>query len=113
MKAKGEIQEVIGRVRGLVLMSSCLLPSALCLSCASLPELPWAPPARDASAGFYKSARIEYRLDAGQLGQAIDPAEDRHRVGLGVDGELAAPSREVNQANNARPGPGPLVQATG
>ncbi len=40
--------------------------------CASLPELPWKGVARDASAGFYKSARLEYRLDAGRLGQPLD-----------------------------------------
>jgi hypothetical protein len=41
-------------------------------SCSSLPELPWAPVARDATAGFYDTARIEYRLDAGKLGQPLD-----------------------------------------
>lgn len=49
-----------------------LLPFAFCLSCSSLPELPWAPVARDATAGFYDTARIEYRLDAGKLGQPLD-----------------------------------------
>ncbi|MEX0676310.1 MAG: hypothetical protein WD063_04505 [Pirellulales bacterium] len=34
--------------------------------------MPWAPLARDASAGFYDTARIEYRLDAGKLGQPLD-----------------------------------------
>jgi hypothetical protein len=40
--------------------------------CSSLPELPWAPVARDASAGFYETAQLEYQLDAGQLGQPLD-----------------------------------------
>jgi hypothetical protein len=59
-------------LRAAFLLSFCLLPSAFCLSCASLPELPWAPPARDAKAGFYETARLEYRLDAGKLGQPLD-----------------------------------------
>ncbi len=46
--------------------------SPLLASCASLPELPWAPVARDATAGFYDTARLEYKLDAGKLGQPLD-----------------------------------------
>ena len=52
-----------------------LHPSSFILlfaGCASLPELPWAPVARDASAGFYDTVRLEYRLDAGKLGQPLD-----------------------------------------
>ncbi|REK05443.1 MAG: hypothetical protein DWQ37_23280 [Planctomycetota bacterium] len=58
---------------------------ALCLvmaGCTSLPELPWAPVARDASAGFYETARLEYRLDAGKLGQPLDTVRvDGRHVG--------------------------------
>ena len=49
-----------------------LHPTAFMLSCASVPELPWAPVAKDATAGFYNTARLEYRLDAGKLGQPLD-----------------------------------------
>jgi hypothetical protein len=55
-----------------ILYPSAFILSLCCLSCASLPELPWGPVARDASAGFYESARLEYRLDAGKLGQPLD-----------------------------------------
>jgi hypothetical protein len=74
MTAEGRTQKAEGPAHptSLVQLCVCLLPFASCLSCASLPELPWAPPARDASAGFYETARIEYRLDAGKLGQPID-----------------------------------------
>jgi hypothetical protein len=76
VKAKGKRQNAEGGTRHAVRFSSCLffclLPFAFCLSCSSLPELPWAPVARDATAGFYDTARIEYRLDAGKLGQPID-----------------------------------------
>jgi hypothetical protein len=79
MKAKGRRQKA--KVKGTSLDSLgvrcaplvfCVLPFAFCLSCSSLPELPWAPVARDASAGFYETARLEYRLDAGKLGQPLD-----------------------------------------
>lgn len=49
-----------------------LVPALLLSSCASLPELPWAPVTRDVSAGFYNQAKLEYRLDAGKLGQPLD-----------------------------------------
>jgi hypothetical protein len=49
-----------------------LLPILLFSSCASLPELPWAPVTRDVSAGFYNEAKLEYRLDAGKLGQPLE-----------------------------------------
>lgn len=61
-----------GVLRGLLRVLFILHPSAFILSCASLPELPWAPVARDASAGFYDSARLEYRIDAGKLGQPLN-----------------------------------------
>lgn len=48
------------------------VPLLLCCSCASLPELPWAPVTRDVSAGFYNQAKLEYRLDAGRLGQPLE-----------------------------------------
>jgi hypothetical protein len=77
-KAEGKRQKAEGtgkrHAAGLSLVF-CLLPFAFCLffsSCATLPEMPWAPPARDASAGFYDTARLEYRLDAGKLGQPLD-----------------------------------------
>jgi hypothetical protein len=76
MKTKGKRQKAKGGTRHALCFSSCLyfclLPFAFCLSCSSLPELPWAPVARDATAGFYDTARIEYRLDAGKLGQPLD-----------------------------------------
>jgi hypothetical protein len=58
------------------------LPLGFCLcSCAALPELPWAPQAKDAQAGFYQTARLEYRIDAGKLGQPLDVVRvDGHRV---------------------------------
>jgi hypothetical protein len=49
-----------------------LHPAVLLFSCASVPELPWSPVARDVSAGFYDTARLEYRLDAGKMGQPLD-----------------------------------------
>ncbi len=49
-----------------------MLPILLCCSCATLPELPWAPVTRDVRAGFYNQAKLEYRLDAGKLGQPLD-----------------------------------------
>jgi hypothetical protein len=74
MKADGRRQKAKRQApaASFALLTIRLLPFAFCFSCASLPELPWAPPARDASAGFYETARIEYRLDAGKLGQPID-----------------------------------------
>lgn len=53
-------------------LCAALLPILLLSSCASLPELPWAPVTRDVSAGFYNQAKLEYRLDAGKLGQPLD-----------------------------------------
>jgi hypothetical protein len=51
---------------------TALAPLALLSSCASLPELPWAPVTRDVTAGFYDQAKLEYRLDAGKLGQPLE-----------------------------------------
>lgn len=59
-------------LRRVLLVLFALQPAALVMSCASVPELPWAGVPRDASAGFYDTARIEYRLDAGKLGQPLD-----------------------------------------
>lgn len=53
-------------------MTLAWLIGACCAGCTTLPELPWAPVARDASAGFYDTALLEYRLDAGKLGQPLD-----------------------------------------
>jgi len=59
---------------------------AACLGlagCASVPELPWSPTPRDAKAGFYDSARLEYRIDAGKLGQPLEVLRvDGRRVGF-------------------------------
>jgi hypothetical protein len=72
-----------------------LHPAALLLSCASLPELPWAPVSRDASAGFYDSARLEYRIDAGKLGQPLNVVRvDGQQVGY----EQIASSPLANQS---------------
>ncbi len=57
-------------IRRLAAVVPCV--AALVVGCASLPELPWAPVARDATAGFYETARLEYRLDAGRLGQPLE-----------------------------------------
>ena len=76
-KAKGKRQQAKGSAGGDGARSAAgllfLLPLGFCLcSCAALPELPWAPQAKDAQAGFYQTARLEYRIDAGKLGQPLD-----------------------------------------
>jgi hypothetical protein len=50
----------------------CAAALALAQGCATLPELPWSPTPRDAKAGFYDAARLEYRVDAGKLGQPLE-----------------------------------------
>ena len=98
MKAEGKRQKAEGTAQidsRWLFFCFCLLPSAFCLSsCASLPELPWAPPARDASAGFYDTARLEYRLDAGKLGR---PARHRH-----PEHHLGAAQQPAQQQRKAR-----------
>src|SRR5207237_7361756 len=47
------------------------------------------------------------------LGQAVDPAQDRHGVGPGVDDELAAPAGDVDEADAGQARPGALGEAVG
>jgi hypothetical protein len=62
---------IIGAGRLCLLLAAAPLVTLLAAGCASLPELPWAPAARDAKAGFYETARLQYRVDAGRLGQPL------------------------------------------
>src|SRR5690606_2338375 len=68
--SKTQVKSSFGR--NATRLCAALLPVLLLSSCASLPELPWAPVTRDVSAGFYNQAKLEYRLDAGKLGQPLD-----------------------------------------
>ncbi len=63
---------LLGQIARFFRVPQAALLLLLASSCASMPELPWAPVAKDASAGFYDTARLEYRLDAGKLGQPLD-----------------------------------------
>jgi len=90
-----------------------LHPSAFILlflcSCSSLPELPWAPVARDAKAGFYDTARIEYRLDAGKLGQPLDVIRiDGRRVAYEQIASSPLPDQSIGTLVIQYPHPGGL-----
>ena len=83
-----------------------LHPSAFILSCASVPELPWAPVAKDASAGFYNTARLEYRLDAGKLGQPLDVlCVDGRQVNFEQIASSPLPDRSVGTLVIQKPHP--------
>lgn len=83
-------------LRRALLVLLALHPVACLLSCASVPELPWAGVPRDASAGFYETARIEYRLDAGKLGQPLDVVRvDGRQVAFEQIASSPLPNRSV------------------
>jgi hypothetical protein len=91
--------------RGLLLLL-VLQPVACMLSCASVPELPWAGVPKDASAGFYDSARIEYRLDAGKLGQPLDVVRvDGRQVAFEQIASSPLPNRSVGTLVMQHPHP--------
>jgi hypothetical protein len=76
------------------------------LSCASVPELPWAGVPKDASAGFYNTARIEYRLDAGKLGQPLDVVRvDGRQVAFEQIASSPLPNRSVGTLVMQHPHP--------
>jgi hypothetical protein len=110
MKAEGRrMNQVIANLptlRRTLYLLLILHPSAFILSCASVPELPWAPVAKDASAGFYNTARLEYRLDAGKLGQPLDVLRvDGRRIDFEQIASSPLPDRSVGTLMVQKPHP--------
>jgi hypothetical protein len=93
-------------LRRLLFVVLALHPLAYILSCASVPELPWAGVPKDASAGFYDTARLEYRLDAGKLGQPLDVVRvDGRQVAFEQIASSPLPDRSIGTLVMQHPHP--------
>lgn len=91
---------------GYVILHASAFILLFATSCASLPELPWAPVARDASAGFYETARLEYQIDAGKLGQPLDVLRvDGRQVNYEQIASSPLPDRSVGTLVIQKPHP--------
>ncbi len=65
---------IVGYAAALAVLGAGLSAGCSGLAMPALPAMPWQKVPLDASAGFYESGAIVYRLDAGQLAQPLDVA---------------------------------------